>query len=465
MDEDFTADTFSVSEESEDDKAEDDEDINLESRMGETSESPSVKETDSGSRELRPKEDDALRLDGESEELDKLSEKDEKPDIPDGHENADNKIEENDSGSFASDEEMKDGDENPSPADHMDDETTDVKENSEVEGEKEADNSDINLDDSSKGTLESQKFEPFLDPVKGAESAKQGTESCTVDDSRSMSESNCGDFAVEALVTVCRAMAQLEAGQLAVVSFGEKGNIKLLHDFELPFSRETGVQEHYHFPEFPPPFSPSPFLFHPQENREESEELKRALLRATVELESTRAAAQDQLRRLECQAIHLSSLLQAATRERDEARSLLLLLLNNPHPQPTGDDASTSRPSHDDAADDDDEEEGSNNVGASPPPPPPPVAAVTTTAAAEAELEAAAERRGLPERGKLLEAVVRAGPLLQTLLLAGPLPQWRHPPPALQSFEIPPVSISLSSPESHGNNRKYHKSSSSSFPL
>ncbi|KAJ0981578.1 hypothetical protein J5N97_009833 [Dioscorea zingiberensis] len=244
MDEDFTADTFSVSEESEDDKTEDDEDINLESRMGETGVSnevvdeklwdedgddnpdtcaekyesgPSVKETDSGSRELRAKEDDALRLDGELEELDKnefdkLSEKDEKPDIPDGDENADSmeldkkdafedptgiqvneqeekpedlnmdepqgsdKIEENDSGSFVSDEEMKDRDENPSPADHMDDETTDVKENSEVEGEKEAYNADTNLDDSSKGTLESQKFEPFLDPVKGAESAEQGTD-------------------------------------------------------------------------------------------------------------------------------------------------------------------------------------------------------------------------------------------------------------------------------------------------
>ena len=34
----------------------------------------------------------------------------------------------------------------------------------------------------------------------------------------------------------------------------------------------------------------------------------------------------------------------------------------------------------------------------------------------------------LPERGKLLQAVMQAGPLLQALLLAGPLPQWRHPP-------------------------------------
>ncbi|XP_011031623.1 PREDICTED: uncharacterized protein LOC105130701 [Populus euphratica] len=48
----------------------------------------------------------------------------------------------------------------------------------------------------------------------------------------------------------------------------------------------------------------------------------------------------------------------------------------------------------------------------------------------------------LPVKGKLLQAVKEAGPLLQTLLLAGPLPQWQHPPPQLDSIEIPPVTIS-----------------------
>lgn len=43
----------------------------------------------------------------------------------------------------------------------------------------------------------------------------------------------------------------------------------------------------------------------------------------------------------------------------------------------------------------------------------------------------------LPQKGKLLQAVLEAGPLLQTLLVAGPLPRWRNPPP-LQSFHIPP---------------------------
>lgn len=46
----------------------------------------------------------------------------------------------------------------------------------------------------------------------------------------------------------------------------------------------------------------------------------------------------------------------------------------------------------------------------------------------------------LPQKGKLLQAVMESGPLLQTLILAGPLPRWRNPPP-LQPFKIPPVSI------------------------
>ncbi|KAJ6850542.1 midasin [Iris pallida] len=63
-----------------------------------------------------------------------------------------------------------------------------------------------------------------------------------VDDSRSMSESHCGSAALESLVTVCRAMSQLEVGQFAVASFGEKGNIRLLHDFDQPFTGDAGVK-------------------------------------------------------------------------------------------------------------------------------------------------------------------------------------------------------------------------------
>ncbi|KAJ4717838.1 Midasin [Melia azedarach] len=63
-----------------------------------------------------------------------------------------------------------------------------------------------------------------------------------VDDSRSMSESGCGDVAIEALVTVCRAMSQLEMGNLSVVSFGKKGNIRSLHDFDEPFTGVAGIK-------------------------------------------------------------------------------------------------------------------------------------------------------------------------------------------------------------------------------
>lgn len=50
--------------------------------------------------------------------------------------------------------------------------------------------------------------------------------------------------------------------------------------------------------------------------------------------------------------------------------------------------------------------------------------------------------KSLPQNGKFLQAVMEAGPLLHTLLLAGPLPQWQHPPPPLNSTDIPTIAIS-----------------------
>ncbi|KAF8672677.1 hypothetical protein HU200_049372 [Digitaria exilis] len=63
-----------------------------------------------------------------------------------------------------------------------------------------------------------------------------------VDDSRSMSEGKCGKVAIEALVTVCRAMSQLEVGQFSVASFGKMGNVTVLHDFDHIFNSEAGVK-------------------------------------------------------------------------------------------------------------------------------------------------------------------------------------------------------------------------------
>lgn len=67
---------------------------------------------------------------------------------------------------------------------------------------------------------------------------------------------------------------------------------------------------------------------------------------ATAELQSTRVAAHEELRRMEAQAIQLSQLLDTATRERDELRrqchTLLLLLSSHPHPNPTSDTANST---------------------------------------------------------------------------------------------------------------------------
>jgi hypothetical protein len=81
----------------------------------------------------------------------------------------------------------------------------------------------------------------------------------------------------------------------------------------------------------------------------------------------------------------------------------------------------------------------------------------------DAELEMALARR-LPEKGRLVEAVVSAGPLLQTLLLAGPLPRWRHPPPPTPADVIPPFNPGRSNTgaDVSGGNFSFSSASSSS---
>ncbi|KAL2332104.1 hypothetical protein Fmac_019685 [Flemingia macrophylla] len=55
-------------------------------------------------------------------------------------------------------------------------------------------------------------------------------------------------------------------------------------------------------------------------------------------------------------------------------------------------------------------------------------------------LECMAKGKALPQKGKLLKAVMDAGPLLKTLLVAGPLPTWRNPPPA-HAIAVPPLKV------------------------
>jgi midasin len=59
-----------------------------------------------------------------------------------------------------------------------------------------------------------------------------------VDDSKSMGESGSGSLAFETLVMVSKSLSMLEVGQICVVGFGE--NVKVAHDFETPFSSDSG---------------------------------------------------------------------------------------------------------------------------------------------------------------------------------------------------------------------------------
>ncbi|MED6164082.1 hypothetical protein PIB30_086294 [Stylosanthes scabra] len=171
------------------------------------------------------------------------------------------------------------------------------------------------------------------------------------------------------------------------------------------------------------------------------EELRQSLLYTTLDLEQTKAAVQEELRKRDDQLHTMRDLLTKAIRERDEAQqkyqSLILdkLVQNAPL---SGISSIEDDPRSNGLSSSDCEE----SIVSSPvmehltQPPPPLVASSMSDSMIELTPD-----RPLPEKGKLLQAVMKAGPLLQTLLLAGPLPQWRHPPPPLESFEIPPVTI------------------------
>ncbi|KAL9322732.1 hypothetical protein ACSQ67_010785 [Phaseolus vulgaris] len=187
------------------------------------------------------------------------------------------------------------------------------------------------------------------------------------------------------------------------------------------------------------------------------EELRQSLICTTVELEQTRAAVQEELRKRDDQLLNLKELLSKTMRERDEAQekcqSLLLEKIVFQHQQQAApvsgissieDEPRRGIDSNNGLSSSDCEE----SIVSSPVidhlsqhqpqlPPQPPQSMIELT-----------PDKPLPEKGKLLQAVMKAGPLLQTLLLAGPLPQWRHPPPPLESFEIPPVTIPSPPPQS-----------------
>ncbi|KAL0533944.1 hypothetical protein IC582_028220 [Cucumis melo] len=169
------------------------------------------------------------------------------------------------------------------------------------------------------------------------------------------------------------------------------------------------------------------------------DELRHSLLCTTLELEQTRIAVQEELKKRDDQVLHLKNLLNQAIKERDEANKkcenlLLHKLFFNQHSAPisTIDDDPTKAFDSQNAFSSSDCDESIVSVSSPVPPPP--------------EISDWISDKPLPEKGKLLQAVMKAGPLLQTLLLAGPLPQWRHPPPPLESFHLPPVAIPLPPP-------------------
>ncbi|KAG6494161.1 uncharacterized protein LOC122000525 [Zingiber officinale] len=184
---------------------------------------------------------------------------------------------------------------------------------------------------------------------------------------------------------------------------------------------------------------PSLWGFH-----ESMEELKQKLLCTTLELEALKANAEEEVRRGEQSIGQLLILLQMVTRERDEARGHLKLLLSELSQMAKARELCRSPMPESITPDLCDSSAGGSSEFSS-------TKLATNTASvdydrASATVNRLAVERSLPQKGKLLQAVLEAGPTLQTLLLAGPLPQWRNPPPWRQPFQIPPVAVKAQTP-------------------
>ncbi|XP_038690324.1 uncharacterized protein LOC119989090 [Tripterygium wilfordii] len=178
------------------------------------------------------------------------------------------------------------------------------------------------------------------------------------------------------------------------------------------------------------------------------EELRHSLVYTNLELENTVLSAREEITRREYELVRLEFLLNKTMKERDEAEEQCqklmlekLVLHQQLQEKQQQKQKQEVQPNQVDgpplSATYSSEDESSRD-------------AMTTSLAADPshqlpipkEALGLLEGKSLPDKGKLLRAVMEAGPLLQTLLLAGPLPQWQHPPPPLNATEIPPVTIS-----------------------
>ncbi|XAR59698.1 hypothetical protein NMG60_11015629 [Bertholletia excelsa] len=196
------------------------------------------------------------------------------------------------------------------------------------------------------------------------------------------------------------------------------------------------------------------------------DELRQSLLLATLELETTRVKAQEELKMREDELNHLNSLLAEAIREKDQVQEKCQRLLfdkillqhqlqKQQHQRQQIDPISGISSVEEEPGRGLDTNNGFSSsdseeiIVSSPVIDPIPLAQLRPRPLPPSALEPAIPLvfdKPLPEKGKLLQAVMKAGPLLQTLLLAGPLPQWRHPPPPLDSHQIPPPPVALPPP-------------------
>ncbi|XP_050229054.1 uncharacterized protein LOC126678195 [Mercurialis annua] len=192
------------------------------------------------------------------------------------------------------------------------------------------------------------------------------------------------------------------------------------------------------------------------------DEMKQKLLYTTIELETLKVEATEEMRKHKEDVKQLIDLLKNAYKERDEAKDQLQKLLNKllpesspilPPPQsesppvfPMKANSSITESNSSSATYNHHSVDSMFDGVASPDFSSINMADSSKTYVqesynlADAAIDNLVKGKLLPEKGKLLQAVTEAGPLLQTLLVAGPLPRWRNPPP-LQTFRIPPVSI------------------------
>ncbi|KAL6508776.1 hypothetical protein OROHE_021335 [Orobanche hederae] len=175
--------------------------------------------------------------------------------------------------------------------------------------------------------------------------------------------------------------------------------------------------------------------------QENSEDELRQPLMMDMELEETRLKAQEELAMRDLEIAQLKSLLCRAIIGRDEAQeNCQIACFQKALPQKQKRNQSAPRTGISDIDDDptrrtEPPHNGLSSSDESIGSPPPRIPAASPP---DPKLPVV-PNRPLPEKGELLQAVMRAGPLLQTLLLGGgPLPQWRHSPPPIDTYQIPP---------------------------